>query len=615
MRRLIRRVRRRIAFKLTLTLVVFVALAILAGGLYLRRALEEFAVASLEARLALAGVVVMDEARGALDAGRGGRAHEFVARLARSTTARVTLIGPDGRVLAESERAPDTVAALDNHRDRPEVRGALAGEQGRDIRRSTTLGVALLYVALPVRDAERIAGVLRLALPLSVVTDSYGPLHQVMLGGAAVALAVTLAIGLVGAARVVRPVVEMQSIARLMSEGHFDVRAPTRSPDEIGTLGRSLNVLAARIREKMQDLAREQARAAAILESMVEGVVVVDAHERLFLINGRAREMLGIIGPGWEGRPLLEVVRHADIHEALGTCQRARPAGVVRREVRLGTPAERVIALHATPVTLTEAGPGTVMVLNDITELRRLEQVRSEFVANVSHELRTPLTAIRGYLETLLGGALEEPEHARRFLDIALRHTERLGRLLDDLTDLSNIELGRVRLRIEPLDVQRVVDSVLAIMAPRAESGEVALESHLPADAPRVAGDHDRLVQILLNLVDNAVKYTPRGGRVSVGARYVASDTVELSVVDTGIGIPPGDIPRITERFYRVDRARSRELGGTGLGLAIVKHLVMAHGGRLAVESQPGRGTTVRFTLPVVAMAEPSTPPPRSDTT
>ena len=219
------------------------------------------------------------------------------------------------------------------------------------------------------------------------------------------------------------------------------------------------------------------------------------------------------------------------------------------------------------------------------------------FVANVSHELRTPLTAIHGYLETLLGGALEERANARRFLEIVFRHTERLGRLLDDLTDLSNIELGRVALRLEGVRLDEVVDSVLAIIAPKAEAGRVTLAAHLAPGLGPVSADRDRLAQILINLVDNAVKYTPAGGRVTVGARRTEDGRVEVAVADTGVGIPPADLPRITERFYRVDKARSRELGGTGLGLAIVKHLVLAHGGALAIDSTPGRGTTVRVTL------------------
>jgi two-component system, OmpR family, phosphate regulon sensor histidine kinase PhoR len=239
------------------------------------------------------------------------------------------------------------------------------------------------------------------------------------------------------------------------------------------------------------------------------------------------------------------------------------------------------------------------MVLHDITALRRLERVRTEFVANVSHELRTPLTAIQGYLETLLGGALEERANARRFLEIAFRHTERLGRLLNDLTDLSNIELGKVSLRLAPVRFADVLGSVLDIVRPKAEAGRVGLIADVEPPELVVHADHDRLAQILINLVDNAVKYTPEGGWVTMRARSLDGKRAEVRVRDTGVGIPRADLPRITERFYRVDKARSRDLGGTGLGLAIVKHLVLAHGGELEIASEEGEGTTVRFTLAI----------------
>ncbi len=594
---LVRLVRRRIAFKLTLTLVGFVAIAVLAAGLYLNRALERLAVEALEARQAAAASVLAEEARPILRGVAAETAPAFAARAARLTGGRVTLIAADGRVIGESERTAEETARLDNHRDRPEVRAALEGRTGRDVRASATLAVPLLYTAVPVRDGGAIAGAVRLALPLGAVTESYASVHEVMWLGAGLALLVAFAIGVFVAGRVTRPVVEMQSIARRMSEGHFDARAPTRSPDEIGTLGRSLNVMATRLREKIQDLEQEQAKVTAILDGMVEGVMAVDGHERVVLVNDRARSMFGISAARAEGRPFLELVRNADLHEVFRACRAAAAGTVVERELKLTTPGERIVAVHAAPWTRADAGTGVLMVVHDITQLRRLEQVRTEFIANVSHELRTPLTAIRGYLETLLTGALDEPEHARRFLGIALRHTERLSRLLDDLTELSNIELGRVRLTIGAVALDAVVDSVLALVSAKAEAGQVTLERQVPADLPPVRADHDRLVQILINLVDNAVKYTPRGGRVRVRAER-AEERVLVMVEDTGVGIPAGDLGRVTERFYRVDKARSRDLGGTGLGLAIVKHLVLAHGGELGIESEAGQGTRVRFTLP-----------------
>jgi len=587
--------RSRIALKLTLTLVGFVAVSTLVAGLYLSRGLERVAVEAVEARLATAARVLHDEARAAL---RTGATQPFAERVARPAVARVTLIAPDGRVLADSERTLESLASMENHAARPEVRAALAGGMGRDVRRSATLGAPLIYVAVPVSEAGRIVAVLRLAAPVEAATPAYESLRAVMLTGGAIALLVALGIGLFVAGRVTRPVVEMQDVARQMSEGNFDVRASVRSPDEIGTLGRSLNVMAGRLREKIGDLEEEQAKATAVLDAMVEGVIATDGHDHIILINERARALFGLGKVRAERRPLLEVIRNVDLHDVLGESRIAPVGTVVSREIKLAEPLERVLQVHAVPLRFTGEARGVVMVLHDITELRRLEQVRTEFVANVSHELRTPLTAIHGYLETLLDGALEEPENARKFLEIVFRHTERLGRLTDDLTDLSNIELGRISLRLEPTAVSDVADSILAIIAPRAVAGRVSVEAKLPAGLPEVVVDRDRLAQILINLVDNAVKYTPKGGHVRVEGRVAERGMVEVTVRDTGVGIPKADLPRLTERFYRVDKARSRDLGGTGLGLAIVKHLVLAHGGELDIDSELWKGTTVRFTLP-----------------
>jgi two-component system phosphate regulon sensor histidine kinase PhoR len=601
-RRLVDLIRGSIAAKLALTLVGFVAISTLAAGLYLNQALEGFAVASLEARLATAGRVLHDEARQLLVAGTGAaKAYRFAVRTGKAADLRLTLIALDGRVVADSDVPPSELGRVENHRDRPEVRAALAGREGHDLRTSATIGAPLLYVALPVTEGDRIVGVLRLALPLAAVRSSGEAMHRPVLIGGLVALAVALGIGVFVASRLTRPVAEMEAVAQRMSEGDFSAHAPVRSPDEIGVLGRALNLMAARLREKIQDLEEEQAKARAILESMVEGVIAVDGHDHIVVMNERARAIFELAATRGEGKPFLEVIRNADLHRIFRESRAAAAGEVLRRELRLTTPVERILQVHAAPLRLAGAGIGVVMVLHDITELRRLEQVRTEFVANVSHELRTPLTAIHGYIETLLGGALEEPENARRFLEIVFRHTERLGRLVNDLTDLSNIELGKVALRIEPTAVDEVVESVLTIIEPRAEQGQVGLRADLPADLPRVRADRDRLAQILINLVDNGVKYTPAGGRVTVTAAVRDRGMIEIAVADTGVGIPPADLARVTERFYRVDRARSRELGGTGLGLAIVKHLVIAHGGDLRIESEPERGTTVRLTIPAAS--------------
>lgn len=431
------------------------------------------------------------------------------------------------------------------------------------------------------------------------------------------------AAGLLGsrlARHVVDPIAEMTTVVRRMAEGDFSRRISLASTDEIGQLGRALNLMAERLDDRLTELEGERAKGATILDSMVEGVVAVDGAARILLINASACRLLNTSSDAGVGRPFLEVIRNKELLDLLN--RTLNEGAFARQELQIFTPVQRVLQVHASPLKGRTQTVGAMLVLHDVTELRRLEAVRTEFVANVSHELRTPLTSIRGYLETLLEGGLEDQTHARPFLEVIHKHTERLGRLVGDLLDLSNLELGKVTLHRRPTVAAEVVHNVLAIYGSHAAKAEIELLAELPRDLPRVLIDRDRIAQILINLIDNGLKFTSKGGRVTVSATRVSSvecrvssseseirdprseaqnlgEAIEIAVQDTGIGIPSQDLPRITERFYRVDRARSRELGGTGLGLAIVKHLVKAHGGELTIESQLNHGTTVRFTLPI----------------
>jgi two-component system phosphate regulon sensor histidine kinase PhoR len=379
--------------------------------------------------------------------------------------------------------------------------------------------------------------------------------------------------------------------------------APER-PDDLGALERHFADMARGIAATVRALRLEQERTEAILRGMVEGVVVTDLAMRVVLLNARARTLLAI--PAAEeavGRALVELVRDPALQEAARELREG--SAVVSHDVSLGGRGGRTLQLNAAPLTGADGRPfGFVLVLHDVSELRRLEVIRRDFVANVSHELRTPLTAIKGYAETLLGPAGDDRETARRFLAVIDRHSERLGRLTDDLLTLSDLELGRTPLRLVPVDLGAAVEDVVQILAERAARTDVLLEAGVDPATPPVLADGDRLRQVLINLIDNAVKFTPARGRVGVrAAPSPRAGIVELTVADTGIGIPARDIPRLTERFFRVDKARSRELGGTGLGLAIVKHLVQAHGGTLDITSTVGHGTTVVVGLPAVPPA------------
>jgi two-component system phosphate regulon sensor histidine kinase PhoR len=583
----------RLAFRLTLVLAGVSAIGMLVMGLYVARALERLAVDNLTAGLVTSARLVHD-AFGS--PGTPPDIQPLVARYAARAGARVTVIAIDGTVLGDSEHDPET---MENHLARPEVQAALSGGTGTAVRRSRTVGVDLLYVAIPLEGPSRPRGVVRLAVPLTEVAREAAAVRRAVQAGAVLAIVVALGVGFFVSRRVTRPVRQMRAIAQQMAEGDLAQRVAVAGGDEVGELGQALNRLAAALAEKVQTLEAQRAEVSAILEGMVEGVIALDGRDRVLLLNPGARAMLALGDEPLEGRALVEVIRHKGLLDLVEACRRGPPGERYQREIELGPAVDRTVRAHAVAVPFGRERVGMVLVLHDVTELRRLERVRAEFVANVSHELRTPLTAMKGYLETLLDGALDEPAHARRFLDTAHRHADRLGRLVDDLLQLSDVESGRAILRPEPVELREVAATVAAMFEGEAARKALVVANDVPARSFAVA-DRDRLIQILVNLVDNAVKYTPEGGRVTITAAR-AGDAVELTVADTGIGIPSTDLPRISERFYRVDKARSRELGGTGLGLAIVKHLVQSHGGALRIQSELGKGTTVRVTLPAVA--------------
>jgi two-component system phosphate regulon sensor histidine kinase PhoR len=588
--------RGRLVVRFALALVLVTAAGIAVMGVAVTRAFKAHAVEAVESRLLTAARLIQEDVAAGLAAGPATPGIQAMAdRYGARSGARITILLADGTVLGDSGRAAGAVAEMEGHPGRPEVAAALAGRVGRDVRWSGTLGTDLLYVAVPL-DARGRIGVLRLAVPLTEAARDASAVHRTVLGAALLGLAIAVAAGVLVSRRLTRPITEIRAAAHRLADGDATGAAPPSGGDELADLGRTLALMARRFRDKLQHLESERARATAILDSMVEGVIAVDERDHVLLMNPGARAIFGLGDEPVEGRPFLEVIRHKELFDLAAEC-RAGGGGSARREVELGPPLNRVLAAQAVAVAFAPQGQGALLVLHDVTALRRLERVKTEFVANVSHELRTPLTAIRGYLETLLDGAVNEPGNAQRFLRIAHTHAERLSRLVDDLLQLSNIETGKIALAPEPLALAELASGLVAMFeAPAARAG-VTVAHEVPA-ALTVRADRDRLAQILVNLLDNAVKYTPAGGRITLAARAAAADRIEVEVTDTGIGIPSTDLPRLTERFYRVDRARSRELGGTGLGLAIVKHLVQAHGGELRIESALGRGTTVRFTLP-----------------
>lgn len=603
----------RLQWRLAVAYLLLALVILGAAGVYIARELKSDVVHDLKAGLLTQAQLASHIIPPAFFQPTNKRPlQDLIRRLGEETGARITVIDGGGKVLADSERTEEEVVAMENHRERPEVREALSRGKGTSFRYSVTLGRPMLYVAISLREEGKVKGFMRLALPVTRLEEATAALHQAVLLGSLLALGLAAILGWAVARHLSRPIARMTELAGCLAKGDFSCcQANPEAPGEIGELGRALNSLAVQLRKKIGDLEQERARAAGVLEGMNEGVMAMDMEGRLVLANPSARRILGLSREDLIGRRCGELIRNEELQQLL---EAAILEGIpVRRELTLSSFFSRtpqVLQLYAAPLGDPLERWGAILVLHDLTELRRLEGVRQEFVANVSHELRTPLTSIRGYLETLLEGALEERENARSFLEIAFRHAGRMGRLLDDLLELSNLESGRVRLRIEAVSLVEAAEGALTTLGPQAVKKGVELRHEVPEGLPPALSDRDCLSQILLNLIDNAVKFTPEGGWVNLKTRLLPPDArqdrplLEMSVEDTGCGISPKDLPRLTERFYRVDKARSRDLGGTGLGLSIVKHLVQLHGGELAIDSWEGQGTRIRFTLPVAPLSE-----------
>jgi len=506
----------------------------------------------------------------------------------------VTVIGPDGKVLGDTDLDGEALAGVENHANRPEVIQAVRDGQGRAVRYSHTLSERMLYIAVRIDPDDAGRGTVRLAVPLSDVSRAQEEARPPILVAAAVSILAAVLLGWRAARGPARRLEEMARAATAIAAGSLEARARPRGNDEVARLARALNLMAEGLEERLALLARERSQLRMVLDGMVEGVLLTDDRGTIVLANA-AFERIFAARPPIQGRRPLEVARVPALQEAVEAALRA--SDPVTREIALGGARDKVIRASLAAIREQDRTVGAVAVFHDVTELKRLERMRREFVANVSHELRTPLTAIRGYAETLRDGGLDDRERAAEFVRVIHRHAERLRDLIEDLLDLAAIEHGEARLAIEPVRAQDAVSQAEAVVRPAAEAKRQSLAVDIPPGLPLLLGDRDRLAQILINLLDNAVKFTPEQGTIRVSAAS-AGGRVTLSVTDSGIGIPPEEMPRIFERFYRVDRSRDRREGGTGLGLAIAKHLVQGMGGTIEVESAPGAGATFRVSLP-----------------
>ena len=510
-------------------------------------------------------------------------------RLAELMQTRVTLIAGDGHVVGDSDLEGQALADVENHLQRPEVQQARAQGVGVVARYSTTVRIEMLYAAVTAHHPQ--VQYVRVALPLTTVSDQIRRVGRQAVLAFALAIPFALALAWLASALLSKRVRAIAAVAQRYRKG--DLTRPTYDygPDELGEVARVLDGSVQELGRRLNELSRDRARLDAILFGMVEGVLVLDAAGRVQLANRAAQSMLRM-DTSSIGRPYVEVIRHPDIAAQLGTALRGQE--VDSREIALTRDPGRTFVARAAPVS-RGGGGGAVLVLHEITDLRRADQIRRDFVANVSHELRTPLTAIRGYVEALLDDR-SDSEDARKFLEIIARHSERMERLVSDLLRLARLDARQEALDLASCDLQQLFNTVIADVAQTAEAKDQQITTAVDSAGSRVTADPAKLHDVLRNLVENAVHYSPDHAAIRLEAMH-QNGVVRISVSDSGPGIPPEDLSRVFERFYRVDKSRARP-GGTGLGLAIVKHLVELHGGQAVAENRPEGGARFVITLP-----------------
>jgi two-component system phosphate regulon sensor histidine kinase PhoR len=510
--------------------------------------------------------------------------------LGRTLGARVTFIGATGVVAGDSEVSVDMLPTVENHASRPEVIAALSGDHGQAVRRSATTGTETMYVAVRVSSGP--VAVVRVALPLDTVERRLGTIRRQALIGLMAGFSVAVVLTWVTSFLLNRRLRAVADTARRYREGDFNQPARDHGRDEIGVVAAVLDETARQLGARVAALTREQAHIRAILTGMIEAVVLLDADGRLVLTNPAARSMLRMSADA-EGLHYMELVRQPDVARQLARALRGESPEPV--EVSLEPGSRQAFVANTVPVA-RERGGGAVLVLHDITALRRADQVRRDFVANVSHELRTPLTAIRGYVEALLDSSTD-PGETRRFLEIVARHSERMERLVRDLLRLARLDAGQELLERVPGPVAAIVAGVERDLEPQLSAKRQRVDVTVAPDAGTILADPAKLHDVLRNLLENASNYAPDGSTIEINARR-QGEAVAITVADQGPGIPEGDLPRIFERFYRVDRSRTRDPGGTGLGLSIVRHLVELHGGKVTAVNRASGGAVLTVVLP-----------------
>ncbi|MCA0754842.1 cell wall metabolism sensor histidine kinase WalK [Paenibacillus sp. N4] len=584
--------------RLTFIMIAMIALSVGASGVFMVKTFKENHINALEDNMVREMNIIaakMEWKSGDLSSLYSHYSEEAI-ELKRFTGARVTFIRNDGAVLGDSDWA---ASEMDNHLDRIEVKEALEQGSGRAIRASDTADQNMMYVAIPVEVVPGEAPyIIRLSMSLHEVEQSIRDLTMVLALGLIILFLIAALISYRIASSLTRPLEQITKVAKRIKSMDYQARVKVTKQDEIGELGNAINAMADSLQVQMTRIQQNENQLESVLENMINGIVMIDQNGIILLMNRRAEEVLGFSARELVGRHYAEAKQQYELSQMIQ--EGLKKNTHLREEITFYFPEERLLELNIVPIhSNTNGFSGVLLVLQDVSAIRRLERMRSEFVANVSHELKTPITAVKGFAETLLGGAVNDEETARSFLQIIFDESDRLNRLIGDILELSKIESRRVPLVFSPVEVDSFVTKSIQLVEAEAARKHIELTVSVEPGL-YVEADEDRLRQIIMNLLSNGISYTPEGGRVSLKVEGIGDDHIRFQISDTGIGIPKKDLPRIFERFYRVDKARSRSSGGTGLGLSIVKHLVELHKGTISVNSSVGEGSTFKIELPVL---------------
>ena len=520
------------------------------------------------------------------------RLQEQIKKIESGTDVRVTIIDPQGVVLADSSENLEQLSQMENHALRPEVAAALKKESGVSIRYSMTLRTRMLYIAIPVLAQGNVLGVVRTAMPITRVDEILASVRRPVLFTAVLGILIVLIAGIFFSNHLAKRIRRITTVAERYAREDWSEKILIDGRDELKMLANTMNQMAATLRLRIEELESEKGKISVILGHMYEGVIAVDWRKQVVIMNPAAEKIFGCCAATIQGKSLIEVTRHPQIETIVEAAFREQKAA--SEDIQISGKTKKTLRLSVIVLGPQVRDIGGILVFHDMTELRRLENIRKEFVANVSHELRTPLTAIKGFIETLLGGALKDLPTSEKFLKIISEVTDRLGRLVEDILTLGEIEQGSTLIKKEKVDLAFELPAILERFKARIQEKKIEIENRISGKPLFLSGDRDKIQQVFVNLIDNAIKFNKPGGKI-VLSEDSRSEGVTIMVADTGVGIPGESLGRIFERFFRVDKTRSKELGGTGLGLAIVKHIMEAHGGHVSCQSTLNQGS--RFSV------------------